>query len=49
MTSVEKTLETETVVETRNIWVKPEIASFEPVSATQAATINPGDALSSNS
>lgn len=30
-------------------WVKPEITSFEPVAATEAATINPGDGLSSNS
>ena len=47
MTSVHQNLETETA--TRAEWVKPEIASFEPVAATQAATINPGDALSSNS
>ena len=33
----------------RDAWVKPEIASFEPVAATQAATFNPGDGLSSNS
>jgi hypothetical protein len=30
-------------------WVKPEVVSFEAVSATEAATANPGDALSSNS
>lgn len=47
MTSVHQNLETET--EARPQWVKPEIASFEPVAATQAATNFPGDALSSNS
>lgn len=29
------------------IWVKPEITSFKPVSITQSNTFNPGDALSS--
>jgi hypothetical protein len=46
MTSVHQNHETETV---RAEWVKPEIASFEPVAATEAATNFPGDALSSNS
>ena len=46
MTSVHQNLETETA---RAEWVKPEIASFEPVAATEAAAINPGDSLSSNS
>jgi hypothetical protein len=35
--------------EVKLAWVKPEIVSFEPVLATQAATVNPGDASSSNS
>jgi len=30
-------------------WVKPEVVSFDAVLATKAATLNPGDALSSNS
>ncbi|WP_157082848.1 hypothetical protein [Sphingomonas asaccharolytica] len=30
-------------------WVKPEVVSFNAVLATKAATLNPGDALSSNS
>ncbi|MES2442352.1 MAG: hypothetical protein V4574_05945 [Pseudomonadota bacterium] len=47
MNSEPKTMNAETAV--RDAWVKPEIASFEPVSATESATINPGDALSSNS
>lgn len=33
--------------EKREHWVKPEIVSFVPVSATNAATRNPGDAFSS--
>lgn len=49
MTSIETNLGTETAVSTREAWVKPEIASFEPVAATEAATSNPGDALLSNS
>ena len=47
----DKILGTESTQEalSREIWVKPEIASFEPVSATQNNTVNPGDNLSSNS
>lgn len=30
-------------------WVKPEIVSFEPVSATKAATHNAGDGNNNNS
>jgi hypothetical protein len=33
----------------RMAWVKPEIVSFDAVTATQAATANPGDNFSSNS
>lgn len=44
-----KTMEA-TVVETaREAWVTPEITSFEAVSVTQSNTVNPGDALNSNS
>ena len=49
MTSIDTNLGTDTVVSARETWVKPEIASFEPVAATAAADINPGDALESNS
>jgi hypothetical protein len=46
MNSETKTLNSDTAVEA---WVKPEIVSFEPVSATENATSNPGDNFSSNS
>ena len=49
MNSETKTLNTETIVETRDVWVKPEIASFEAVTATQAATMNAGDGNNNNS
>jgi hypothetical protein len=49
MTSVEKNVEAETEVLGAREWVKPEITSFEVVSATQAATSNPGDGTNSNS
>ncbi|MGH6615017.1 hypothetical protein [Sphingomonas sp.] len=35
--------------DTRDTWVKPEIVFFDVVPTTEANTINPGDALSSNS
>lgn len=44
-----KTTDVDTGATVRDAWVKPEIASFEPVGATQSNTINPGDGLSSNS
>lgn len=49
MTSITTNLGTETVETARDAWVKPAIASFEPVAATEANDINPGDLLSSNS
>ena len=49
MTSIDTNLGTETVVSAREAWVNPEIASFEPVAATEANTLNPGDGISSNS
>jgi len=34
----------------KEVWVKPEIVSYEPISATASITAsNPGDILSSNS
>lgn len=35
--------------QSKHDWVKPEVVSFDAVLATKAATLNPGDALSSNS
>jgi UV DNA damage repair endonuclease len=51
MTTNDKNSESigETVEVARETWTRPEIVSFEPVSATQSATFNPGDGLSSNS
>ena len=37
------------VADVRDAWVKPEIVTLSPVAATQSATFNPGDGLSSNS
>lgn len=36
-------------LERREKWVMPEVTSYEVALTTQANTINPGDALSSNS
>ena len=48
--TVEQNLETAAQETGREAWIKPEIASFEPISATQSITSsNPGDILSSNS
>jgi hypothetical protein len=47
-----KDVEVGTEYETSQIkpdWVKPEVVSFDAVLATKAATLNPGDALNSNS
>lgn len=47
-----KHVEVGTEYETSQIkrdWVKPEVVSFDAVLATKAATLNPGDAFSSNS
>lgn len=49
MTSIETNPGTETLEAARDAWVKPAIASFEPVAATEANTVNPGDTVSSNS
>lgn len=47
-----KDVEAETEYETSQIkrdWVKPEVVTFDAILATQGNTINPGDALNSNS
>ena len=49
MTSIDQNLGAETLEAARDAWVKPEIASYAPVAATQANTLNPGDTLESNS
>ena len=47
--TIEQNLEIATQNAGREAWIKPEIASFEPITATEANTVNPGDGLSSNS
>jgi len=49
--TVEKIVDTAATTETAlEAWVKPEIVSFDAVSATQSITsTNPGDIISSNS
>lgn len=50
MTAVEKNLEAHSeATANRDAWVKPEIVSFEAVTATQSATMNAGDGGNNNS
>ena len=49
MNSETKVLSGEVAATARDVWIKPEIVSFEPISATEGASDQPGDALSSAS